>query len=222
MINNYQQLLKNIHQIRIITKRSIHDCASFLSLSPSEFLEFEQGTSFLSLPQIELLAVFLGVPVSKLFEEDLDDKHQLLIQDRDLHHRYQLIRQKMIQAKITCGQKEKNLSLVDLHQITQIPVNTLESYLHNAMPIPVHHLLLILHALEKPIDQFVNLDIQNGQDNHQSENATNWQPEFPDENHRKVDNGNPYILLLETLDHLPKNDQAEILKALLSLIRENW
>ena len=219
MITNSQQLLQNIRQIRKITQRSIHDCASFLDISKNEYLAFERGENFLSLPQIELLAAFLGVPVSKLFEEDPDKKDLVLIRDRHLHPRYQHIRQKMVRAEISLRQAEQNLSLEDLHQITQIPVNTLEDYLHIGAPIPIHHMLELLQALNLAIDLFLETNWQNGQEEKQSIEQTKWQPEFPDENQQEPFEEDLYILLRDALKALPKTDQAKFLKALLTLLR---
>lgn len=126
----------------------------------------------------------------------------------------------MIRARILLAQQEQNLSLEELHQITHIPYETLEGYLQTAKAIPTDHLLHLLKALNLPFDLILNdnglYEIHEGR----SKDQTKWQPEYPDEK-QPIFEDDPYILLRDALQTLPKTNQAEILKALLTLLRQD-
>src|SRR3954462_10434345 len=59
-----------IHDARLNAERSVEECADLLRVTPQEMQAWEYGDSAPSLPQIELLAFYLGVPVSHFWGTD--------------------------------------------------------------------------------------------------------------------------------------------------------
>src|SRR4051794_30695130 len=59
-----------IHDARLNAERSIEECAGLLRVTSEEMQAWEFGDSAPSLPQIELLAFYLGVPVSHFWGTD--------------------------------------------------------------------------------------------------------------------------------------------------------
>jgi len=133
---NSEIVLDNIKKIRKLQKRSIHDCAAFLNISRSSYLKFEQGQTSLSLPEIELLAHYFGVPVGILFQPDLDETASLPLLDKEIHPGYTQLRNKMICAQLNISLAEQNLDLSQLHETTQIPLESLKAYFDASQPVP--------------------------------------------------------------------------------------
>ena len=217
---NSEIVLDNIKKIRKLQKRSIHDCAAFLNISRSSYLKFEQGQTSLSLPEIELLAHYFGVPVGILFQPDLDETASLPLLDKEIHPGYTQLRNKMICAQLNISLAEQNLDLSQLHETTQIPLESLKAYFDASQPIPVSHYILLHETLHLP-DQ---IGYENNQpqkapaETHLSIQQQNDEQEKQDsvDEHASSDN-----FVLQAFQQMPVQDQAEIAKTILQKLKEN-
>ena len=220
MSHKHEEVLKNIQHIRIIKQRTIDDCATFLKLSNDDYLKFEHGELNLSLPEIELLAAFLDVPVRAFFQSQPGKLDQLANLAEDIQPKYKELRHKMVSSIILSNRKETGLTHQQLHDATQIPLEHLESYEKAGTPIPLHHLLSIIDALSIPQEIFIDTDrLTYDQDSNTFKHQA-WIPEYPQENDHEIPAmGDPYNLLSQSVKRLPIEEQADLAKFLLNKLR---
>lgn len=142
-----------IRDARLNAARTIEDCARLLSIEPSIIESWEYGDTAPTLPQIELLAYYLDVPVSHFWSlKTLDqDKAEKVAAQTE----YMALRNRMIGALLQQARQEQGLSYEDVAENAQIPVDTIRAYEIGELPIPMHQLAVIANIVNKNVDYFL-------------------------------------------------------------------
>ncbi len=142
-----------LRDARMNAQRTIEDCAYLLRISPEDMEAWEFGEATPSLPQIELLAYYLGVPVSHFWgTETLEAKHGRHI---DIQLEYVALRNRMIGALVCQAREEEKLSLEAVSEASNLPVEQLRSYEMGEIPIPMHELSVISGIVKKNTNYFL-------------------------------------------------------------------
>ncbi len=216
-----EKILKRIRKIRKTKRRSIHDCASILSISKEHYLRFESGTAPLTLPDIEVLAQFFGVSLSTVFDDSPLESQSLPSKTRSTRSQYIKLRHKMIQARFNLLREKAGMTLEDIHQSTGIEMEALLAFDNGTAPIPIGYLIKIVDCFEESFDYFYNQNPAFADEyrNHEPE-GPKWQPEYPksEERGNNLDE-DPYAQLILALKHISKEDQARIAKILLNNLK---
>ena len=212
-------VLRRIHEVRKIKQRNIHDCAAFLNISKEDYLHFEQGTKWLSLPEIELLALFLGVSPAIFFQPDHWEREKLNLLDDHIQPQFTMLRDKMIQAKISSKMREQPLTSEEIAEKSGIPHNELDHYLNGEKSIPLDQLLKICKVIDLT-DQDLIRPVWSARIHETSyEPIQQWQTEYKFEENQEQTEPTPYDQLKLALQELPKSDQAEVAKILLQKLQ---
>lgn len=142
-----------IHDARLYAGYSAADCAQVLRMSPADYEKVEQGEQSLSLPDLEVLALYLKVPMGYFWgSEALSVKpHVDYLNLVSLRHRVigVLLRQLRL--------KEKR-SAQDMAEQLRVPVTRVEAYESGEMPIPFVHLEILSRYLNVTVGHFVDTD----------------------------------------------------------------
>jgi transcriptional regulator with XRE-family HTH domain len=142
-----------LRDARLNAERSIEECAALLRVSVKDILSWEYGDAVPSLPQIELLAYYLGVSVSHFWGiatlESTYGRHF------DFQLEYVALRNRMIGALLRQAREELNKGLEQLSQETAIPAPQLELYELGEVAIPMHELNVLAVAVNKNTSYFL-------------------------------------------------------------------
>jgi transcriptional regulator with XRE-family HTH domain len=138
---------------RVKAGRSLNDCATILRTSAEQVERWEFGSEAPSLPQLELLAFYLDVPVSHFWgvdtlEATADD--YVSAQDEFLS-----LRDRMIGALLRIAREEVGVDLEALSAETGIAAEQLTSYEMGEVAVPIHELTVISNAVKKNISYFL-------------------------------------------------------------------
>ena len=138
---------------RVKAGRSLNDCATILRTSAEQVERWEFGVEAPSLPQLELLAFYLDVPVSHFWgvdtlEATADDYASA--QDEFLS-----LRDRMIGAMLRIAREEAQIELETLSEETGIAAEQITSYEMGEVAVPIHELTVISNALKKNISYFL-------------------------------------------------------------------
>lgn len=148
-----QRLGKLIQDARSQADKSISDCAQALGVSEATIENYEIGDQSPSLPQLELLAFTLRVPLDYFWGEET--RAQVAQQRSDIDFkRLNAVRQRMIGAKLRKARLEAGFSLEDISGVLGLSEESLESYELGLTPIPVPELELLGDRLKQPINYF--------------------------------------------------------------------
>lgn len=217
-----EKIANRLKHIRVIKQRSLHDCAKFLGISKEEYLSFEDGKNSLSLPELELLALFFEIFPELLFEEsNIDLDHYSILQDNKKPI-FTSLRSKMIATKLASERLNLGISIEEMSNNTGISLEILEAYESSYASIPLDHLVLICGQLDLSIQSLLfHLEPKDEKIGDSSEQAE-WQPELlgqkPD---IEEDDGDLYQHLIQGMKSISEKDQAEIAKTILQRMKKS-
>ncbi|MGD1992501.1 MAG: helix-turn-helix transcriptional regulator [Anaerolineae bacterium] len=132
--------------------RSKQECADVLGVSPSTISAFEHGQSSISLPELEVLSYFLGVPISHFLDPDPQ-----LLPDEDLPPVDQILqlRHQMLGVLLRQARTEARMSQQDLAEVLDCSDSSISDYERGRRPIPLAELEILAQTLERRMDYFL-------------------------------------------------------------------
>ncbi len=142
-----------LRDARLSAGRSEADSARSVGVSPEQLEAWEQGEDAPSLPQLEILAYYLGVPVSHFWGT------ATLEAERNRHAgaqpEYVALRDRMIGIMLRQAREEKGLSTDDLSRLTGISAVRIEVFESGDAPLPMHELTVLASGLQKNLRYFL-------------------------------------------------------------------
>ncbi len=141
-----------IRDARISASRTLEDCARLLQVSPAQISAWEYGDDVPSLPQLELLAYYLDIPVSHFWGSST---RSLQDEKSGVQLEYVALRNRMIGGLMRSAREGENLSIEDLSEATKIDAPLLQQYEYGDVIIPMHHLTVIAGAVNRNLDYFL-------------------------------------------------------------------
>jgi transcriptional regulator with XRE-family HTH domain len=131
---------------------SVEECALALGITPESFQAFELGENSPSLPELEVLAYFLKIPIEHFWGDVLMDTGA----DQAQFDPQRLIslRQKIIGVLIRKYRTEKGMTLQALADRAGINAEKLYAMEQGDQPIPVYDLEILTLELGWPIKAF--------------------------------------------------------------------
>jgi transcriptional regulator with XRE-family HTH domain len=133
--------------------RTLEECARKLQVSPEQVEQWELGDDTPSLPQLELLAYYLDIPVTHFWgtstlEASEHDYSRVQME-------YMALRDRMVGALLRQAREALELSQEELSARTNISVEQINVYEFGEMPIPMHELSVLANAVKKNINHFL-------------------------------------------------------------------
>jgi transcriptional regulator with XRE-family HTH domain len=142
-----------IFDARKATRRSVEECAQATGVTPEQFQEFERGAQAPSLPQLELLALYLNVPLEQFWgKRSLSETGEPeALQEKD---RLVLLRNRVIGTNLRLARNNANFSYREIFDKTGIAEDQMKRYEMGEAPVPLSELELLASVLNIPIEQF--------------------------------------------------------------------
>jgi transcriptional regulator with XRE-family HTH domain len=140
---------------RTASRRSIADCARAVGVSESDFQAFETGAKSPSLPELELLAYYLNVPLEQFWGRQTLSENS---PERAIPHadRLMTLRHRMIGAGLRQVRTQANLSAREVFTRTGITEADLKAYEMGEKPVPLPILEILVTALGSHMDVFMD------------------------------------------------------------------
>ncbi|MEP7293789.1 MAG: helix-turn-helix domain-containing protein [Chloroflexota bacterium] len=138
---------------RVKAGRTLDDCARLLRVSPDEVARWEFGDAAPSLPQLELLAFYLDVPVSHFW--GVDTLQATADDYTSAQSEYLSLRDRMIGALLRLAREEAGVSLEALSAETGVPVDQITAYELGEVSAPMHELTVLSNVVKKNVSYFL-------------------------------------------------------------------
>ena len=139
-----------IQDARKYARRSSEECAEILSMPPEQFAEAEVGNYIISLPELEVLAMFLNVPMAHFWGSHiLGNHHENSFRDL-LQLRHRMVGVLLQQARLNAGKTVEEIA--DQVGTTAAQLNDFEA---GRQPIPLLLLEHIGQALGYSVSYFM-------------------------------------------------------------------
>ncbi|MEJ2749312.1 MAG: helix-turn-helix transcriptional regulator [Anaerolineae bacterium] len=140
-----------IQDAREYAGHTVAECAEVVGITPEQFEQAEEGEYDISLPELEALAIFLGVPMGHFWgSESLEpepepDYNQMIA----LRHRVVgvILRQLRLQSQ---------KSHQDLADALGVDVDTIQAYESGKTAVPYLHLEQLCREMGAGVDQFMD------------------------------------------------------------------
>jgi transcriptional regulator with XRE-family HTH domain len=137
--------------------KSIKSAADLIGVSSSTMSSYEHGRKGISLPELELLAYWLDIPVTNL----LDGLPSA--PDRTVHFDPKVVvsfRQKMIGAMLRKHRVAAELTIAELAEKVGFPTSRISAYERGARPIPIPFLEVLVDVLDRSMDEYIDTEGQ--------------------------------------------------------------
>lgn len=219
MVQIPEELHEKIKTIRMALHFSIHDCAKLIGISQGSYLAFENGEQHLSLPDLEILALYFGLPLEAFFKDHYKRLYQLTLLQDSIRPQYQQLRQKVIRTQLALERQSAGFSLEELEEATGIPLDDLRIYEEGATPIPINHLQKICQQLGKHLDAFFPDDRQLAE-SLQIQPFSSAQDSGADPLEADGELDESFVQILSRLKGIPKSEQAEIARDILNKLKQ--
>jgi transcriptional regulator with XRE-family HTH domain len=207
-------LIKNA---RLASGKDLDECAKMIHLSKTEFEECEMGTRSLSLPELEVLAYFLEIPLDHFWGRDLLTTQKSPAPDNNVENLLK-IRTKIIATLLRMGRMEAGYSVDELADKVGISADQLISYETGEVVLPLPLLETIATILGEPIDRFRDKNGPLGEWSDLRHKIRSFK-ELPPELQSFVSQpiNRPYIELAQRLSELPAGKLRTIAEGLLEI-----
>ncbi len=133
--------------------RSLDDCARVLHVSTEQIERWEFGDEVPSLPELELLAFYLDVPVSHFW--GMDTLEATADDLTSAQTAYTLLRHRMIGALLRIAREDGGVSLEALSAASGVPAEQIAQYESGEVAVPIHELTVISNELKKNVSYFL-------------------------------------------------------------------
>ena len=138
---------------RLASGKSVSEAAQAIGVPPAELEAYEMGEKAPSLPELELLAFSLNVPLSHFWGNmALSEREQS--EDKPQPQKLLEIRQKVIGALIRQAREEAGLSLQEASERASLKPEVLEAYELGQAAIPLPVLEYLGNTYNHPINDF--------------------------------------------------------------------
>lgn len=142
-----------LRDARLHARRSPEECARLLGVEPSLVETWEYGEATPTLPQLELLANYLDVPVSQFWSGTTLSDTQV---DRSAAQReYLALRDRMIGALLRQAREDAGVSQEALAERSGLSAAEIEAYEFGDKPLPMHVLTVLASAVNKNVSYFL-------------------------------------------------------------------
>lgn len=141
-----------LRDARVDAGRSPDECASALNVESAQIEAWEFGDATPTLPQLEILAAYLDVPVSHFWGSST------LEHERTSHGAqsdYLALRDRMIGLMLRQAREEQGLSLDALGAISSLPAEQINRYELGELPLPMHELTVLANGVKKNLGYFL-------------------------------------------------------------------
>jgi transcriptional regulator with XRE-family HTH domain len=149
-----------LQDARMRAGKTRQKCAEVLGTSVGVITAYEEGRQAISLPELELLARYLGVPATHLLDPDaglLPDEKPVKVPER------LALRQRIVGALLRQARLEARKSQKDLASVLGCSTRRIAAYEYGEQPIPVAELEALASFLERPLTFFLDEDSLVGQ-----------------------------------------------------------
>jgi len=139
-----------IQDARLHAGRSVADCAAMLKMDADTFAQVEQGEQVISLPELEVLAMYLHVPMAHFWGSHTLGQPESLDFETFLELRQRILGVSFHHARTTAG-----MSVAELAAKTDIPAEEIERFELGQETISILKLENLAQALDHSLDDFV-------------------------------------------------------------------
>jgi len=142
-----------LRDARVRAGKSKRECAEVLGVSPATIDAYEEGRKLISLPELEMLAYFLRIPLRWF----LNPEARLPAEEPSPPGREAIqLRHRIIGALLRQARMEEGKTQREMAQVLGCSPRRIASYEYGERPIPVAELEVLARALNRSLEYFLD------------------------------------------------------------------
>lgn len=145
-----------IRDARLTSGKSIAECAQALGVSTAVFGEYELGNASPSLPELEVLAYYLHIPLEHFWRVEALSSLPKPTNVAGIEKLVSL-RQRIIGTRLRQARLLASFSPVELAERVGLPEEQLQAYELGEQPIPLPELEVLAQAVNLPLQNLKNV-----------------------------------------------------------------
>ncbi len=145
----------HLRDARLAAGKSMKELGGVIGISSGTISSIERGSNSPSLPELELLAFYLGTPIHHFWSEQVVSREPTPT-DRLETESLLALRHRAVAAMLRQARTEKNLSQKDLADRTGISTSRIRRYESGETPVPLPELELMANSLGYQVEQFTD------------------------------------------------------------------
>jgi transcriptional regulator with XRE-family HTH domain len=142
-----------LRDARLAAGKSLKQVGQVIGLSGGTVSAVERGANALSLPELEILAFYLGIPITHFWSEAVVSQEPHPTENLEVGNLLNL-RHRTVAALLRQGRSEKNLSQKELAQRTGISPSRIRRYESGETPVPLPELETLAGTLGFTLEDF--------------------------------------------------------------------
>ena len=161
MTEQQEILLRNkvlgatLRQARKKSGKSLKETAALIGTNPGRLSAYERGLKAISLPELELFAFQLDLPIRGLLGDDVSSTSS----KSDIDPKVMIsLRRRMIGALLKIHRIESNLSIRKLSRESQLPASRISAYERGSRSIPLNDLEILAEKLGRKPEEYIDSD----------------------------------------------------------------
>lgn len=143
-----------IKDARLNASRTTQECARLMRIPVAAYEAWEFGEAAPSLPQLEVLAFYLGVPVSHFWSTNTIQERYDDMERKELE--YVAVRNRMVGALLRQAREEAGMKPEEVAAACGISVAVLQQYEMGEQAVPMHLLSVLASAVRKNMTYFLD------------------------------------------------------------------
>ena len=128
---------------------SAEDCAQALGMTVESYAQAEEGKALLDLPQLEVLAMYLDLPMAYFWDGEQPEKRSAID-----HGQYMALRQRIVGVSLQQARVDAGWSLQKLADEVGLAVEQIEAFERGVEPVPFLQLELLADVLGVSMNDF--------------------------------------------------------------------
>lgn len=138
---------------RLKSGKSLKETSGLIGISSSTLSSYEHGRKSISLPELEMLAFHLNIPLGQFLSPTTFVQSEIPDFEPGL---MVTLRQRMIGTLIRSQRKKLGISIKRLAETVDMPSSRISAYEHGNRPIPVPDLEDLLSVLGGTVEEYVD------------------------------------------------------------------
>ena len=144
-------IIKNSRELR---KRTVAECAEVMGKEPEVFSAYEAGTLSPALPELEILAYYLELPIYHFFNSVLQEDKPVF-ENQDDMKQFLLVRDKVISTRLKTYREQKNIAINKMIANTSLNEEQYQRFEEGLDPIPLTNLQSFMYPLGCSLKEFL-------------------------------------------------------------------
>ena len=132
---------------RLSSGKTMKECGEAIGVSGSTISSYEKGKSSPSLPELEMLAFFLKIPIGRFWKDTIISSEDDILDQLDIEHA-QAIRHRQIGKYLEEARLKLETTFDDITDKTGITYGRMKRFETGDSPVPLPELELLSNALE--------------------------------------------------------------------------